>query len=361
MEKILIKAYFKNNLGDDLFLKIVSERYEKEFIAICSPKYKYLSRYRNIRFNKSYIEYYIYRIVEKILKKPKILEKKFLKKADILLTIGGSIFIENKMWSQEEIKEVYPYDKPHYILGANFGPYHSENYKDNIEKIVFNNAQDVCFRDNYSYDLFKKNKIIRKAPDIIFSLDVSNIRITEKKKIVISVIDCSGRFSKEISDQYDKTIIKIINYFVNKKYEIVLMSFCKKEGDEKAINRIKKTCNKELRRKIKHYYYRGNINEALSILGDSKIVFGSRFHANILGLIMNKTIIPIAYSDKTINVMRDINFKGKIIDIRKIKEFSINELTEDDLNYKCDVGIQKKEAEKHFEKLDVKLKGVNYE
>ena len=71
---------------------------------------------------------------------------------------------------------------------------------------------------------------------------------------------------------------------------------------------------------------------------------------------MNKTILPIAYSDKTINTLKDISYKGKIIDIRKLEDFNVDDITEKDLNYKINIDKYRKEAEKHFEKLDKVLK-----
>ena len=92
-------------------------------------------------------------------------------------------------------------------------------------------------------------------------------------------------------------------------------------------------------------------------MGDCQIVVGSRFHANILGLVLNKTIIPIAYSDKTINVLKDINFKGPILDIRDLEQFNFDFPTEEELNYKLDISEQRKNAELHFKELDKVLNG----
>ena len=85
MKKVFLKAYYKNNLGDDLFLHIVSNRKKNKFYAICSPKYGYPNRFNNISFNKSFLRYYIYRTLEKIMKKNWILESKNISKSDIIL------------------------------------------------------------------------------------------------------------------------------------------------------------------------------------------------------------------------------------------------------------------------------------
>lgn len=356
MKKVFLKAYCKNNLGDDLFLQIISNRYDNNFLSICSPKYKYYNRFDNIRFNKSYIEYYIYRILEKILKKKNILESKYLEDTDIILNIGGSIFIENKNDNIDTLKkrfDFYNNSIPYFILGANFGPYHNEYYKDYIGKKIFGFSKDVCFRDEYSYNLFKTTEKVRMASDIVFSLDTSSIKISNSKNVIISVIDCKNRFSNKTTHVYEKKIIDMIAYFDQLNYNVTLMSFCKAEGDEIAIKRIEKKLKIELPAvNVNKYFYKGNINEALNVIGDSQIVVGSRFHANVLGMLFDKTVIPIAYSDKTINLLKDIRYAGKIFDIRNIDELDIKNITETDLKYKLDISKQKKDAHNHFLVLD---------
>ena len=70
------------------------------------------------------------------------------------------------------------------------------------------------------------------------------------------------------------------------------MSFCKNEGDEQAIEEIISKCDKETKQHISKYYYKGNIKEALEELANSQIIVGGRFHANILGMLLKKAVIP---------------------------------------------------------------------
>ena len=46
-----------------------------------------------------------------------------------------------------------------------------------------------------------------------------------------------------------------------------------------------------------------------------------------------------------------------IIDIRKLDEFDVKSLTDEQLNTHFDVEKQKKDAQRHFEKLDILLGG----
>ena len=175
----------------------------------------------------------------------------------------------------------------------------------------------------------------------------------DTKKVIFSVINIdkkANQIANPNTEKYEKLMNEMIDKFIDFGYEVELYSFCKSEGDESAIEKIK-SINKNSD-KLKTYYYNGNIDEALDELSSASIIVGTRFHANVIGMVINKTIIPVIYNDKTRELLNDINFKGKFVDIDNIDEFNLNELTEKDLKYKINIDKQKKEALKHFEYLD---------
>lgn len=345
--KVFIKAYINKNLGDDIFIDMISRRYSNTKFLIDSK-----ARY----FNNKNLEFYNKNIFKKII--GKILyyislntinyETLMSLKCDLSIFVGGSMFIEKNSPLLPKLK------KPLYIIGSNFGPYESLKYLKKQKKI-FSQAEDICFRDKKSYELFKELPNVRYSTDIVFSYKNSNIKIKDNKKVVFSIINCDFKekeLGKNYREKYEETILNLINFFYQKKYKIVLMSFCKAQGDEDAIERIIKRCKFN----VNHYFYDGNIEEAINIIASSSIVVGTRFHANILGLLYGKSILPIAYSDKTINILNDLNYKGKILDIRNLDKFNTFILTDDDLKYKIDISKQVKLAEKHFQKIDKILK-----
>ena len=333
--KIYVNAFLHNNLGDDLFVDILVNRYRNTKFITISNSYK--NKNMKIYSNK-----YINRVLRNTLMKRLLI----IKKSDKIISIGGSMYIEGK--SRDKTEEFK--GKEYYILGSNFGPYKTQEYYEKMREF-FKKAQDVCFRESYSYNLFKELPNVRQAPDIIFGLDTEKIKITNRKRVIISVISCKDKIGK-YEEEYEEKIIEIMKFFKEKGYEICLMSFCKEEGDEKAIELI---LTKAKMDNILTYYYKGNREEALNILADSQIIVGSRFHANILGLVLNKTIIPISYSKKTNNVLNDIGYKGMIINISEIKKFQTDLLTEDILNYKLNIDDLRKRAQEQFKALDVVL------
>ena len=242
----------------------------------------------------------------------------------------------------------------YYILGSNFGPYKTNEYYKNLYGF-FKNAEDVCFREKYSYELFKSLPNIRYASDIVFNLDVKDIKKTNKKKVIFSIISCEYKIGLEYKKDYEEKMIEMIEFFTKKGYEICLMSFCKEEKDEEAIEAIFQQCSEKLKPKIEKYFYRGNIKEALDRIGDSSLMVGSRFHANIIALLLGKKVIPVLYSDKTKHVIEDMQLNLKMIDIKDIKNFNVKEneeilLQEQNNTQKISEAI--KDASRQFEELD---------
>lgn len=82
--KVFIEAYLYGNLGDDLFLDILSERYPNtEFITV-SHFYEPISEQVKVHND---------RWLGKLIPLRKI-QKFYAKKCDLVVSIGGSMYIE---------------------------------------------------------------------------------------------------------------------------------------------------------------------------------------------------------------------------------------------------------------------------
>ncbi|KIR02075.1 hypothetical protein P261_00889 [Lachnospiraceae bacterium TWA4] len=88
-------------------------------------------------------------------------------------------------------------------------------------------------------------------------------------------------------------------------------------------------------------------------LVDSEYIIASRFHAMVLGIIANKPVFPLVYSDKTIHVLDDINYCGKYVDIRDGKLLTY-EMSRWNLDHNVVMEVEQiqKKAEEHFKNLD---------
>jgi len=345
-----VRFYSALNLGDDLFIYILSRRYGENNILTYNQKIP-------SSLDKIYVlpryKYIFFRALEKITRK-NFLDIWLSRSSEIYVYIGGSIFIENnnlQKW-EEETRFYRDLSIPYYILGSNFGPHKNPKFVGIVRDIV-SGAQDVCFRDKASYELFKDIPSARVATDIAFTLNTSMFESAPKqaKMVIISVIDAYSRFDEVTADRYEREIVNLSRQLVKDGYKVTLMSFCKYEGDEIAAQRILGKMGKKLQESVSSYSYTGDINEALGILSRSEIIVASRFHAAVLGLVFGKKILPIVYSDKTLNILRDLDFDGPIFDIREIDKLSGRKFDISNLKSN-DVSRQKKLAEKQFQELD---------
>lgn len=362
MKKIMIYAYTNINLGDDLFIKVLCERYPHTQFILQGEGYKKI--FKSIPNLKCYTkEFFIVRVINKLLRViglnkiqlPKIKELLLKKRVNGFVYIGGSMFMENEWW-EENLKLLNSRvkgDRPFYMIGCNFGPYSSQQFYIQ-HKQMFQKCKDICFREEYSYQLFRDMSNIRKADDVVFGLRTPLGK--RDNKVIISVIDLSNREElKNYNKTYIDKIVQLCKYIIKQGDQVVLMSFCEVEGDGEAIDKVTNLLEEEYRRNVIKSYYRGNIDEMLEIFKNSKLVIATRFHSMILGFNLGIPVFPIIYSKKMKNVLDDIEFKGISVDIRDIKSINVEDIYNSISTNLIDVSQQKQGAEKQFEKLDIFL------
>lgn len=366
MKKIFLYAYDRVNLGDDLFVHTIANRYPDVKFYLWSTKNNE-ETFKSIRNLK---------VIDKdssfALKLQKINPSLFArykayleKRCNALVYIGGSIFIEYDNWQQ--IATWWEYEakiRNFFILGANFGPYKTEAYRQKFAEI-FADSNDVCFRDKYSYNLFSEVSTVRYAPDILLNMQMPKGQ-TEEKKIFISVIDCGSRKTgleklSQYENDYIQFLMKAIVKFTNKNYSVVLCSFCTQEKDPDTIDKLMNTdAIRENKNMVTTLYYDGtNYETVLNEISQAALVIASRFHAMILGFAAKRKVFPIIYSDKTLNVLNDMGFNKNHLDIRKIDASKSDEIIDklEDNYFEIPDDVLKR-SEEHFVKLD-ELLGVN--
>ena len=366
MKKIYLKCVYKKNLGDDLLVKIICDRYPNERFYLMNYLGGGISpQISNLHEKKiSFTTFRLFRKISHLTKTFHMIESHILKKCDFVVSIAGSIFMETKTLETDgRIDWFKNVKKDLYLIGSNIGPIYSKAYVERVKRDVFSRAEDICLRDKKSYELVKDIKKVRYAPDIVFSLDVDKYKDTiEKKKVIISVINIDDKNKQMVNpdkEKYYNMINNFINKFNSEKYEVELFSFCSAEKDDIAIKELLTQNNNYS--KVKTYYYDGNVDSAIKELASAQVVIGTRFHANVLGMLLNKAVIPIIYNDKTRELLKDLSFKGKYVDLDNIDEFDINEIGDDDLNYRVNIDEFKRNSVNHFKILDTVLNGVSNE
>lgn len=334
---IFLKAYTSVNLGDDLFIREICNRYQKHtFHLVAKKQYKDIFKnIKNITIHECNIKSDEHRLSLKV---------NF--DCDIFVYIGGSIFIEPESNFEKrlgELVELINCNNNFYIVGANFGPYKTQKYYDYVKDKIIANAKGVCFRDRYSYNLFKDMPNVSYAPDVIFSLKAETH--PPEKQIGISVIHHLDRKAiKENYNSYLKKLREIIEYFQNNKYIVNLFSFCEYEKDLEAIKEHLDFPG------VNIVEYSGNIDECLTRLNEQEYIIATRFHATILGLVLGKKVLPICYSEKMINVIEDLEFPITYYTFENIDKLNVNTIESITNNY--NINNQREDSEKQFQFLD---------
>ena len=351
-KNIYLKAYFRNNLGDDMFVRCIAKRYPNTLFRI-STSQNYAKAFKsqlNIK-NLSSFQYFMDRVSGKILKK-RIFKQRVEKKSHATVHIGGSIFIEPENF----IVPKQPDAKSNlYIIGCNFGPYKTRAYR-NFVYSKLQNSTDVCFRDRYSYNEFSDIAHTRFAPDVLFGYP--GYPVPQKGSGVgISVICLDGRPElRYIADVYYNVIAQTIDCCSQEGRAVKLFSFCSDEGDAKAVEEITKRCNCD---NVEICKYDGDIDFMLEKLNSCEYIIASRFHAMIIGWVLSKKVFPIVYSDKQLNVIKDTNFMGPYWDLRDTEIYTSNQLFQNMIHSEVfsHVNELKANSEIQFEKLDEYLIG----
>ena len=354
MKKAFLYAYDRQNLGDDLFVHTITKRYphvkfymwsdpENRETFRCLPNLKVLQK-----------EGGMVRFLGRLRPSLAARYRNWMEnRCEAVVYIGGSIFMEYENWAQ--ILTWWEYtaeNRPFYVLGANFGPYHTEAYREKIAQI-YAKMKYVCFRDEYSYDLFRDVETVRRAPDILFSYPMPQVPVAEKQ-IFVSVINCAARDEShglaEHDARYVENMAALLSKYRREGYRMVLSSFCAHEGDEEGIQKILKAMGAENASDIQVLNYDGtNAEELTEAIARSAFVIATRFHATILAIAAGRPVLPVIYSDKTLHVLEDLGFDGPMIDLRTCEDYTA-------VGVPADFSVDRKklaeEAQKHFERLD---------
>lgn len=329
MKKIFVDVYLAYNLGDDLFVDILAKKFPNaEFtLNYVGDNYdKFIKNYENLSRRK-------YSLIDKINQKLKIKDTlynydKLAEEHDALIFIGGSIFREEEYYKSllnDRIKLVQAFksrNKKVFILGANFGPIKTQKFVEEYREF-FKLCDDICFRDKYSYNIFKELNQVRYEPDIVFQLDISKKVAIKNDLVGFSIIEPNHKDGLAIyREEYIESNIKCIELLVDKGNKCCLMSFCKKEGDLSIANEIFNRLEQDIKEKVFIFDYCGDIEKAIQLISTFKLFIAARFHANIIGLLLNIPILPIIYSDKTSNMLNDLGFEGEVIYLKDINRIT---------------------------------------
>ena len=334
---IFIYAYIAGNLGDDLMVRCLCERYPKEQFVLCADGY-YAGAFRDIK-NLTFYDQSgekagrWNRFWKKIKGTDDGFRKMLIRMAKAVVHIGGSIFVQHfddyslLYQADEQLRRL---SRRIYVVGANFGPYSDENYYRQYHELL-GRYDGVVFRDEYSRQLFADLTNVSCAPDVVFNYNVEALK-QEKKQVLMSVISMEGRNDKfaisAYGSDYREFMIKLSKAYIEEGYEVKYISFCQMQQDEEAIRQIREALTEEERGHTDCCFYRGdNLETCIEAYDEAEIVVGTRVHSIILAELKGKKMIPIIYDLKTLHTLESQEIRRyyrleelKNVDIRMMME-----------------------------------------
>ena len=360
--KIFLHAYCNNNLGDDLFIQIVTQRYRNIDFYVVAKKQNTIGikNIPNLHIINNNIFYKGVNKFSKILIGYPVVLSLIIRKCNLSLILGGSMFMQGKNWKEayKYIETIFLFSKKVSVIGANFGPYRDTEFLEVYKKIL-GKTEYTCFREEYSYNLFRELPNIYFAPDIVFDFTPKIVETKKKcKQVTIIPINLEERSElKKYADVYKEKLVQLCIESLNEGYNLSLVSFCTNQGDREVSENILNMIPERFKRRVDLYEYRGNLHEILGVLQSSEIVISSRFHGMILGWLVNAKVYPVIYSDKMIHVLDDILYKGEYSLISDLDDLSFDKVKNN--QYTIDIEKCKRESLNQFYYLDkfIKNKG----
>ena len=183
--------------------------------------------------------------------------------------------------------------------------------------------------------------------------------LEKEKRCSISVMDFDKKeYLKPYRESYEKFLVKVIEYYMAQNYEVTLLSFCKVEGDELAVDRILKNVSAGVLSKISVEKYNGrNWKDMINTIQKSSYLIASRFHSMILGGVFQVPTLPILYNHKTLHILKDMDCENYGIKLENLDNYNVEHAEYMLINNLKQI---KKQAEEQFMVLDEVLNACSF-
>lgn len=297
--KILLDGYFDCNLGDDLMLFLAAEGLSEHELYIGSKKVKF----DNLMYTNAKTGF------------------------DCYLKITGSGFLisDNKgiLYRMRDMRREKKYAPITAALNCNISPFINRAARAVINRHL-RDYDFITVRDSFSYDYITNNirgMKCEKYPDMVFSLPCSMIPDTDSENALGISVHKSAQSEKiaEIADGYIRETGK----------SVLLLCFDSgEENDFLYADKVYGAMKYKEKAEIIRYT---DIRNMLLNIKRCGVIFGIRLHSVILALRMGIPLTAAAYSDKTRNILSDINYGQNVYSAENI---SVREVLGDILNAK---------------------------
>lgn len=347
MKKLFVRAYFQSNLGDDLFVLQLVRRYPEVrfYLYALGENQNAFRNEANVVLPTAWD-----RIRRKLSHTLHIPRKEFFdgQGLDGTVAIGGSVF-----WEGAPLDDIH---KTTVLIGPNCEDSYSQPYRAKLATAL-ERAHSCCFRDQHSYRLFREIPTVRVAPDVLYDWESQQPKC-KGEGIGISLVSCKGVFQDEaIRNSYYGAIAELCDLCEAQGIPVKLLGFCASEGDGEAMDAVKTRVKNP--GALDCVLYRGDVNQMMEALNGCETILATRFHAMILGWVLEKNVVPIIYSSKQTHVLEDAGFQGPMWNALAgayVTGAQLLDMTQKE-GGRMDIRSLKEGAKQQFTSLDEFLKG----
>ena len=302
MKRVYVRAFCQSNLGDDLFVLQLAKRYpETKFYvyALGANQNAFLGQH-NIVLPSKWDRVHRKLTHSLHLSREEAFDGQGL---DGTVVIGGSI-----LWEGADI-DFARSGTPCYLIGANCESGYSKAFSERLRQSLSKTA-GCCFRDQFSKALFSDLPNVSCAPDVLYGWMPRQVH-QAGTGIGISLVSAKGCFQDPaMLDCYYRAVAELCDLCAQQCIPVRLFGFCTVEGDGAAIAEILRRVHRP--ETVETCLYQGNPERMLYELNKCETILATRFHAMILGWVLDKNVVPILYSEKQTHVLKDAGFEGPL-------------------------------------------------
>ncbi|MCD8181497.1 MAG: polysaccharide pyruvyl transferase family protein [Firmicutes bacterium] len=297
--KILLDGYIDGNFGDDLMLSLAADGLRGHELFISSPKIKL----NNVKYTDKRAGFDCY-----------------------LKVTGSGFLIHNNLgilYRLRDMRRERNTAPVRAVINCNISPF-INGAAERVIRHQLSGYDFITVRDTFSYDYIRKNIPNAKCeeyPDMVFSLPdemIPNVKSGGELGIAVHN-SASARETARAADRYIEETGK----------KVILLCFDSgSEHDSLAAEKIMSvSAHGDMIERVDYT----DTRSMLAAMKKCGVILAVRLHSIILSARMGIPFVPMAYSDKTEEVLSDMGFKGKVYNPRG---FDAESVARDILNAK---------------------------
>ncbi|QTL96944.1 hypothetical protein GM661_02610 [Iocasia frigidifontis] len=231
------------------------------------------------------------------------------------------------------------HEVPIMLYGLSIGPLSTE-YGKLLTKSILKQATIKTVRDKKSLALIKKlginNSDVHLLPDPVVGIKANKIDKSIKRKYIgVSVRSLAYKGDEELNKRYEKSILKIVQYFLGYlDFEVVFIPHCTYEfgGDEQNDIIISKRILEQLTNKdrasVLSKEKARSIPDVLNVYSKCAFSISTRLHSNIFAAITSTPMISINYNPKVKGFIEWLGLQDYCLELNDVDYSNLKEKVE---------------------------------